>query len=98
MTESFAPLCVQPCEPDEASGGVGGGHPHTTSKATFRTRSSDLRYTPVVSSGRRNTLISDARDGMDGRWVENMFEGSMRWPRRSCGTAGGAHSQFNRVA
>jgi len=22
----------------------------------------------------------------------------MQWPRRSCGTAGGAHSQFNRVA
>src|SRR6266699_1260104 len=43
-------------------------------------------------------FISDARDGMDGRWVEDMFEGSMRWPRRSCGTAGGAHSQFNRVA
>ncbi len=35
---------------------------------------------------------------MDGRWVEDMFEGSTRWPRRSCGTAGGAHSQFNRVA
>jgi hypothetical protein len=24
--------------------------------------------------------------------------GSTRWPRRSCETAGGAHSQFNRVA
>src|SRR5215471_1310304 len=43
-------------------------------------------------------FISDARDGVDGRWVEDMFEGSTRWPRRSCGTAGGAHSQFNRVA
>ena len=30
--------------------------------------------------------------------VEDMFEVSMRWPGRSCGTAGGAHSQFNRVA
>ena len=30
--------------------------------------------------------------------AEDMFEGSTRWPRRSCGTAGGAHSQFNRVA
>ncbi len=29
--------------------------------------------------------------------VEDIFEGSTRWPRRSCGTAGGAHSQFNRV-
>ena len=43
-------------------------------------------------------FISDARDGVDGRWVEDMFEGSTRWPRRSCGTAGGAHSQSNRVA
>jgi hypothetical protein len=43
-------------------------------------------------------FIPDARDGVDGRWVEDMFEGSTRWPRRSCGTAGGAHSQFNRVA
>src|SRR6266567_8867280 len=42
--------------------------------------------------------MSDAGDGVDGRWVEDMFEGSTRWPRRSCGTAGGAHSQFNRVA
>jgi hypothetical protein len=42
--------------------------------------------------------MSDARDGVAGRWVEDMFEGSTRWPRRSCGTAGGAHSQFNRVA
>jgi hypothetical protein len=32
------------------------------------------------------------------RWVEDMFEGSTRWPRRSCGTGGGAHSQLNRVA
>jgi hypothetical protein len=39
--------------------------------------------------------MSDARDGVDERWVEDMFEGSTR---RSCGTAGGAHSQFNRVA
>src|SRR3974390_1812947 len=31
-------------------------------------------------------FISDARDGVDGRWVEDMFEGSTRWPRRSCGT------------
>jgi hypothetical protein len=30
--------------------------------------------------------------------VEDMFEVSMRWPGRSCGTAGGAHSQLNRVA
>src|SRR5215468_8972706 len=43
-------------------------------------------------------FISGARDGVDGRWVEDMFEGSTRWPRRSCGTAGGAHSQFNRAA
>ena len=43
-------------------------------------------------------FISDATDGVDGRWAEDMFEGSTRWPRRSCGTAGGAHSQFNRVA
>ena len=43
-------------------------------------------------------FISDASDGVDGRWAEDMFEGSTRWPRRSCGTAGGAHSQFNRVA
>jgi hypothetical protein len=43
-------------------------------------------------------FISDARDGVDGRWVEDIFEGSTRWPRRSCGTAGAAHSQFNRVA
>jgi hypothetical protein len=43
-------------------------------------------------------IMSDARDGVDGRWVEDMFEGSTRWPRRSCGAAGGAHSQFNRVA
>jgi hypothetical protein len=43
-------------------------------------------------------FISEARDGVDGRWVEDMFEGSTRWPRRSCGTAGGARSQFNRVA
>ena len=42
--------------------------------------------------------MSDARDEVDGRWVEDMFEGSTRWPRSSCGTAGGAHSQFNRVA
>jgi len=27
--------------------------------------------------------------------VEDMFEVSMRWPGRSCGTAGGAHSQLN---
>ena len=44
------------------------------------------------------TRYADARDGVDGRWVEDMFEGSTRWPRRSCGTAGGARSQFNRVA
>jgi hypothetical protein len=43
-------------------------------------------------------FISDAKDGVDGRWVEDMFESSTRWPRRSCGTAGGAHSQFNRGA
>src|SRR5215471_6449984 len=43
-------------------------------------------------------FISGARDGVDARWVEDMFEGSTRWPRRSCGTAGGAHSQFNRAA
>ena len=43
-------------------------------------------------------VMSDARDGVDGQWVEDMFEGSTRWPRRSCGTAGGARSQFNRVA
>jgi hypothetical protein len=30
--------------------------------------------------------------------VEDMFEVSMRWPGRSYGTAGGAHSQLNRVA
>jgi hypothetical protein len=30
--------------------------------------------------------------------VEDMFEVSMRWPGRSCGTASGAHSQLNRVA
>ena len=30
--------------------------------------------------------------------VEDMFEVSMRWPGRSCGTAGGAHSQLNGVA
>src|SRR6516225_9932273 len=42
-------------------------------------------------------FISDPRDGVDGRWVEDMFESSTRWPRRSCGTAGGTHSQFNRV-
>jgi hypothetical protein len=30
--------------------------------------------------------------------VEDMFEVSVRWPGRSCGTAGGAHSQLNRVA
>jgi hypothetical protein len=30
--------------------------------------------------------------------VEDMFEVSMRWPGRNCGTAGGAHSQLNRVA
>ena len=30
--------------------------------------------------------------------VEDMFEVSMRWPGRSCGTAGGTHSQLNRVA
>src|SRR6516165_692919 len=35
-------------------------------------------------------FISDASDGVDGRWAEDMFEGSTRWPRRSCGTAGGA--------
>jgi hypothetical protein len=35
-------------------------------------------------------VMSDARDGVDGRWVEDMFEG--------CRTAGSAHSQFNRVA
>jgi hypothetical protein len=29
--------------------------------------------------------------------VEDMFEVSMRWPGRSCGTAGGTHSQLNRV-
>ena len=28
--------------------------------------------------------------------VEDMFEVSMGWPGRSCGTAGGAHSQLNR--
>jgi hypothetical protein len=43
-------------------------------------------------------FISDARDGVDGRGIEDMCEVSMRWPRRSCGTAGGAHSQLNRVA
>src|SRR6516162_5445026 len=43
-------------------------------------------------------FISDARDGVDGRWVDDMFEGSTQWPRRICGTAGDAHSQFNRVA
>ena len=42
--------------------------------------------------------MSDAKDEVDGRWVEDMFEDSARWPRRSCGAAGGAHSQFNRVA
>jgi hypothetical protein len=43
-------------------------------------------------------VMSDARDGVDGRWVEDMFEGSTRRPRRSCGTAGGTHSRLNRVA
>jgi hypothetical protein len=43
-------------------------------------------------------FMSDARDGVDRRRVKDMFEGSTRWPRKSCGTAGGAHSQFNRVA
>jgi hypothetical protein len=27
--------------------------------------------------------------------IEDMFEVSMRWPGRSCGTAGGAHSPLN---
>jgi hypothetical protein len=27
-------------------------------------------------------FISDVRDGVDGRWVEDMFEVSTRWPRR----------------
>src|SRR6266568_3079405 len=60
---------------------------------------SDL--SPLLGGGlKRSTqhFMSDAGDGVDGRWVEDMFEGSTRWPRRSCGTAGGAHSQFNRVA
>jgi hypothetical protein len=43
-------------------------------------------------------VMSDARDGVDGRRVEDMFDGSTRWPRKNCGTAGGARSQFNRVA
>ena len=43
-------------------------------------------------------FISDARDGVDGRWVEDMFEGSTRWPRRSCETRWRCASQFNRVA
>ena len=30
--------------------------------------------------------------------VEDMFEVSMRWPGRTCGTAGGTHSPLNRVA
>jgi hypothetical protein len=30
--------------------------------------------------------------------VEDMFEVSMWWPGRSCGTAGGVHSQLTRVA
>jgi hypothetical protein len=30
--------------------------------------------------------------------VEDIFEVSMRCPGRSCGTAGGAHSQLNQVA
>jgi hypothetical protein len=30
--------------------------------------------------------------------VEDVFEVSMRWPGRSCGTASGAHSQLNREA
>jgi hypothetical protein len=43
-------------------------------------------------------VMSDARDGVDRRWVKDMFEGSTRWPSRSCGTTGGAHSPFSRVA
>ena len=53
-----------------------------------------VRWSQAVDATRH----ADARDGVDGRWVEDMFEGSTRWPRRSCGTAGGARSQFNRVA
>src|SRR5215467_5832958 len=49
-------------------------------------------------NGSTQHFMSNARDEVDGRWVEDMFEDSARWPRRSCGTAGGAHSQFNRVA
>ena len=59
-----------------------------------------LRRSAYGGGLKRSTqhVMSDARDGVDGRWVEDMFEGSTRWPRRSCGTAGGARSQFNRGA
>jgi hypothetical protein len=46
---------------------------------------------------RTHVRCGDARDEVDRRWVEDMFEGSTGWPRKSCGTAGGAHSQLNRV-
>jgi hypothetical protein len=57
----------------------------------------------VSSIGRRwsqavdATRHVDARDGVDGRWSK-ICSRVPRWPRRSCGTAGGARSQFNRVA
>jgi hypothetical protein len=68
----------------------------------------DVRFTPksghwdwnhemsaLCGGLKRSTqhFISDASDGVDGRWAEDMFEGSARWPRRSCETAGGAHFQ-----
>jgi hypothetical protein len=49
-------------------------------------------------NGASQHFMSDATDEVDVRWVEDMFEDSAQWPRRGCGTAGGAHSQFNRVA
>src|SRR6516165_6633075 len=52
----------------------------------------------VVSSGRRNTLSQTQEMEWMGDGSKICFEVSMRWPRRSCGTAGGTHSQFNRVA
>jgi hypothetical protein len=53
----------------------------------------------VVSSGRRNTLSQTQEMEWTGDGSKLGFEVSMRWPAAgSCGTAGGAHSQLNRVA
>ena len=57
-----------------------------------------VRFGSVVSSGRRNTLSQTQEMEWMGDGSKIHFEVSMRWPRRSCGTAGGTHSQFNRVA